>query len=101
MPTISAVAKPMRSTRDAQKRRARFIPAPQLEEIVWQDLCFVLLHPRSIAPALERAHGGQWAPQDLQARQAHLRRAVQSLASQLERLTVAYRNAVMPLAEYQ
>jgi site-specific DNA recombinase len=33
----------------AQKCHARFIPAQQLDEVVWQDLCFVLLHPRSIA----------------------------------------------------
>jgi site-specific DNA recombinase len=35
------------------------------------------------------------------AHRAHLRQAGQSLASQVERLTEAYLNRVMPLAEYQ
>jgi site-specific DNA recombinase len=85
----------------AEKCHARFIPAHQLDEVVWQDLCDVLLHPGSIAQALERAHGGQWAPQELQARRAHLRQAGQSLAGQIDRLTEAYLKGVMPLAEYQ
>jgi site-specific DNA recombinase len=85
----------------AEKCRARFIPAQHLDEVVWQDLCEVLLHPSSMTQALERAQGDQWAPQELQARRTHLRRAAEGLASQLERLTDAYLNGVMPLAEYQ
>jgi site-specific DNA recombinase len=85
----------------AEKCHARFIPAQQLDEVVWQDLCEVLLHPSSITQALERAHTGQWAPQELQARRTHLRRAAQNLASHIERLTDAYLGEVMPLAEYQ
>lgn len=50
-----------------EKCHARFIPAHQLDEVVWRDLCDVLLHPSSIAQALERAHGGHWVPQELQA----------------------------------
>jgi site-specific DNA recombinase len=84
----------------AQKRPARFIPAHHLDELVWRDLCDVLLHPDSIAQALERAHGGHWTPQDLQARREHLRRAGESVAGQVERLTDAYLKGVIPLAEY-
>jgi len=85
----------------AEKCSARFIPARQLDELVWQDLRFVLLHPSGITQALERAHGGHWLPQELQARRTNLRRAAESVRGQIERLTDAYLKAVMPLAEYQ
>src|SRR5215211_3420745 len=41
---------------------ARFIPATQLDELVWADLCAVLQHPELVAQALERAHSGAWVP---------------------------------------
>jgi site-specific DNA recombinase len=85
----------------AEKCHARFIPAQQLDEVVWQDLCDVLLHPSSIAQALARAQAGQWAPQELQARRTNLRRAGESITNQIDRLTQAYLKDVMPLAEYQ
>jgi site-specific DNA recombinase len=34
---------------------ARFIPASQLDEIVWQDVCELLCHPAQIEAALRRA----------------------------------------------
>jgi len=40
---------------------ARFIPAGQLEEVVWADLSTVLQQPELVTAALERAHSG--APQ--------------------------------------
>jgi site-specific DNA recombinase len=54
-----------------------------------------------MAYALERAHGGHWLPQELQARKEALRKDQVSLANQLERLTAAYLQGVIPLAEYQ
>jgi len=80
---------------------ARFIPARQLDELVWRDVCDVLTHPDSIAQALQRAQGGHWLPQELQARRENLRKAQVSLEHQLERLTEAYLNNVIPLPEYQ
>ena len=50
------------------KCRSRFIPAEPIESLVWEDLCRLLTHPEAIRYALERAHGGHWLPQDLQAR---------------------------------
>jgi len=41
------------SSRD-EKCPSRFIPAGQLDELVWQDLCEVLTHPEMIAAALQR-----------------------------------------------
>jgi hypothetical protein len=50
-------------------------PAGQLDDLVWQDLCAVLVHPEQVIEALTRAAQGQWLPQDLHARREHLRRA--------------------------
>jgi len=81
--------------------QARYSPADQLDALVWQDLCELLAHPESIAYAVERAHGGHWLPQELQARKETLRHAQAALAHQLDRLTEAYLIEVIPLAEYQ
>jgi site-specific DNA recombinase len=78
-----------------------YVPAKQLEELVWKDLCEVLTHPESITEALQRAHGGQWLPQELKARQENLRQGRAALRRQLERLTEAYLGEVIALAEYQ
>jgi site-specific DNA recombinase len=84
-----------------QRCKARYSPAQQLDALVWQDLCALLAHPESIAYALERAHGGHWLPQELQARKDALRKGQGSLTHQLERLTEAYLQGVIPLSEYQ
>jgi site-specific DNA recombinase len=53
------------------------------------------------AQALQRAQGGHWLPQELQARRENRRKAQVSLEHQLECLTEAYLNNVIPLPEYQ
>ena len=68
---------------------------------MWQELCTILTHPASITQALEQAQGGQWLPQQLQARRTQLQRGQARLQSQVERLTDAYVNQVMPLEQYQ
>lgn len=88
------------SCRD-EKCPSRFIPAGQLDELVWQDVCEVLTHPETIAAALQRAQGGQWLPQELQARRENLRKARVSLEQQMERLTDAYLANVLALDEYK
>lgn len=88
------------SCRD-EKCPSRFIPACQLDELVWQDLCEVLTHPESIAQALQRAQGGHWLPQELQARRENLRKARVNLEHQMERLTDAYLANVLHLDEYK
>jgi site-specific DNA recombinase len=50
---------------------------------------------------LERAWGGQWLPEELQARRASLRKARVGLEQQLERLTAAYLGGVIKLEEYE
>ena len=61
----------------------------------------MLTHPDMIATALYRAQGGQWLPQELQARRENLRRARVSLEQQMERLTDAYLANVLQLEEYK
>jgi site-specific DNA recombinase len=59
------------------------------------------IQPEQITQALERAHGGCWLPQELQARQEGLRRGKASLTQQLDRLTEAYLAGVVLLEEYR
>ena len=77
------------------------MPVEHLDELVWTDLCEVLLHPECLAQALPRAQGGQWLPQELQARRENLRKARVSVEHPLERLTDAYLAGVVPLEEYR
>ena len=95
-----AKAQPQRSLRN-ERCPTRYIPAEALDALVWADLCELLAHPDSIAYALERAHGGHWLPQDLQARREQLRRGQVHLEGQIERLTQAYLGAVIALPEYR
>lgn len=88
------------SRRD-EKCPARPVPVEQLDALVWQDVCDLLTHPDTIAAALYRAQGGQWLPQELQARRENLRKARVSLEQQAERLTDAYLSNVLQLEEYK
>ena len=83
-----------------QKCLSRLSPAQRLEDLVWADVCELLTHPDSITQALERAHGGHWLPQELQARRDGLHRGQTSLTQQLERLTDAYLAGIVRLEEY-
>lgn len=76
------------------------IPARELDDLVWQDLCMVLTDHEQIALALERAQGGQWLPQEMQARQESLRRALAHLQRHQQRLLDAYLAAVVDLPEF-
>ena len=89
--------------RQAEGRRctARYAPAQQLDDLVWQDLCAVLTEPAHIAAALERAQGGAWLPQELQARQATVRHAAAELERQQQRLLDAYVAGVIDLPAFE
>jgi site-specific DNA recombinase len=84
-----------------QRCSARYIPAEQLDELVWADLCALLADPAQVAGALERARGGAWLPQQLQARQATIRQALGQLERQHQRLLDAYLAEVVELAELE
>lgn len=91
---------PARSGRE-QKCRNRLIPMKQLDEVVWTDLCDLLMHPQALAQALSRAHSGEWLPQELQGRRDNLRKAGMSLSHQIDRLTQAYLEHILSLEEYR
>lgn len=76
---------------------SRYLPAGQLDDLVWRDLVDLMRQPAILAQALARAHGGEWLPQELQSRRENLRKG----QKQLERLTEAYLGNVIPLPEYQ
>jgi site-specific DNA recombinase len=80
---------------------ARYAPTAALDELVWQDLCFVLTQPEPLAQALERAQGGHWLPQELQARQTQVRQALAQVERQQQRLLEAYLTEVLELAEFE
>src|SRR5213592_78712 len=84
-----------------QRCRARYIPADQLDDLVWADLCALLTEPAQVARALRRARGGAWLPQELQARQAAIRQALGQLERQQQRLLDAYLAEVIALAELE
>lgn len=42
-----------------QRCCSRYIPVAELDALVWQDLCELLLHPELITQALARALGGR------------------------------------------
>jgi site-specific DNA recombinase len=84
-----------------QRCTARYIPAGRLDELVWADLCALLTDPAQVARALARARGGAWLPQELQARQQTVARALGQLQRQQQRLLDAYLAGVVGLTELQ
>jgi site-specific DNA recombinase len=81
--------RPLLQSPRTQKCPSRLLPVEHLDELVWGDLCEVLVHPAGLAQAVQRAQGGQWLPEELQARRENLRKARVSVEHQLERLTDA------------
>jgi site-specific DNA recombinase len=79
---------------------ARFIRAQALDILVWHDLCQVLTHPAHITQELQRAQGGAWLPQALQARQHTLREALAQLERQQARLLEVYLAEVVEHEEF-
>ena len=84
-----------------QRCTARYIPAGQLDELVWADLCALVTDPAQVARALARAQGGAWLPQELHARQTAIRQALGQLDRQQQRLLDAYLAEIIALAEFQ
>jgi site-specific DNA recombinase len=80
---------------------SRFIPAQALDDLVWEDFCYVVTHPESITQAVKRAQTGKWLPQQLQARSKTLKQALAQLRRQSERLLKAYLAEVIGLSELE
>src|SRR3954451_4024215 len=84
-----------------ERCHARYIPAEQLDGVVWADLCEVVQHPDLITQALERAQSGEWLPDELQHRRATIQTALRSLDRQRERLLTAYLAEAIELTEFE
>lgn len=84
-----------------ERCKSRYVPASQLDDLVWQDLCLVLTQPQVVAHELERAHGGHWAPQELRVRTQTLGRTIELLELQKKRLLEAYLADVLPLLDFE
>jgi recombinase/recombinase-like zinc beta ribbon protein len=80
---------------------ARFAPARALDELVWQDLCWILTQPALIIHELERARRGEWLPQALQARRKTLREALAQLERQHARLLEVYLAEIIEREEFE
>lgn len=80
---------------------ARSIRAPALDARVWQDLCQVLTQPALITHELQRAQGGAWLPQALQARRRTLRDALAQIERQHTRLLDVYLAEVIGREEFE
>lgn len=81
--------------------KSRYVPASQLDDLVWQDLCLVLTQPEVVAHELDRAHGGHWAPQELRVRLQTLSKTIELLELQKRRLLEAYLADVLPLPDFE
>jgi site-specific DNA recombinase len=79
---------------------ARLIPSGQLDALVWADLAELLTHPEALTEALQRLQSGHWLPQEWQARRDQTRKGQRHLEHHCERLTQAYLQGIIPLAEY-
>jgi len=86
---------------EGRRCTTRYVPAGQLDELVWYDLCLVLTDPQQVRQALERAQTGAWLPEELQARQAHVAEAMAALERQQDRLLTAYLAQILDLGEFE
>jgi site-specific DNA recombinase len=89
------------ATGRAERCTARFIPAAQLDAVVWADLCAILQHPEVLTAELARARGGAWVPGELRRRRETLRGAQASVTRQRERLLEAYLAEALDLASFE
>ena len=89
------------TSRHEQLCPSRFIPAAELDALVWADLCTVLQTPEILAEALQRARTGAWLPETVQQQHASIRTAHQSLERQQERLLDAYVAGLLDLAAFE
>jgi site-specific DNA recombinase len=89
------------TSRHEQLCPSRFIPAAELDALVWADLCTVLQTPEILAEALQRARTGAWLPETVQQQHVSIRTAHKSLERQQERLLDAYVAGLLDLAAFE
>ena len=80
---------------------ARAARASLLDRVVWEDLCQILRDPGMIIHELDRARGGAWLPQALQARRKTVTDALNHLRRQQDRLLEVYLAEVIEREEFE
>jgi site-specific DNA recombinase len=80
---------------------ARYVPAGQLDNLVWQDLCAILTNPELITQELARAQAGEWLPQALQAQRKTIRQALARLERQQNRLLEVFLAEIIVRDEFE
>ena len=80
---------------------APYVPASQLEQIVWQDVVAMLSQPALITQELVRAQAGAWLPEALQVRRNTLQRSLAQLARQQQRLLDVFLAEVIGQEEFE
>ncbi|MDP9309779.1 MAG: recombinase family protein [Chloroflexota bacterium] len=80
---------------------ARAVRTSLLDAVVWEDLCRILREPGLIRHELNRARGGAWLPQTLQARRKTVTEALKQVRRQQERLLDVYLAAVIEREEFE
>ena len=61
----------------------------------------MITHPEHIEAALQRAHGGEWLPQELKARLVGVEKAISQIQRYNRRLLDAYLGGVLELGEFE
>ena len=84
-----------------ERCRARYMPAAALDQLVWQDLCQILLTSSLITHELTRSQAGEWLPQALQARRHTLQNALAHLNRQQEHLLDVYLAEIIGRDEFE
>ena len=80
---------------------ARAARASLLDGVVWEDLCRILRDPSMITHELDRARGGAWLAQSLQARRKTVMDALNHVRRQQERLLDVYLAEVIEREEFE
>jgi len=91
---------PLRTAKN-ERCAARYAPADELDQLVWQDLCRLLVDAALITHELTRAQAGEWLPQALQDRQRTLRTTLAQLERQQTRLLEVYLAEVIGRDEFE
>ncbi|HEX9115904.1 MAG TPA: recombinase family protein [Anaerolineae bacterium] len=77
-------------TQSGERCTAPYVPASALDDLVWQDLCRLILEPALVTRELQRAQAGEWLPQALRDRRRTVQHNLAQIQRRQERLLDAY-----------
>lgn len=88
-------------TATGQRCTAPYMPASDLDRLVWADVCQLLSQPALITHELTRAQAGEWLPQTLQARRHNLQTSLVQLERQQQRLLEVFLAEIIGRDEFE